>query len=231
MTSAVAATAASLFPLRRRVTPGWLPGALSGQAGTDHVALTFDDGPDPLSTPRFLDLLAAHDVRATFFLLGHHAARELALVRRITEEGHELGVHGWTHRAVTQIPRQQLATELAVTRDLLERASGTAVGWYRPPYGITTRTSLEVAAAVGLVPVLWTAWGRDWERRATPARVTRTLGRTLAPGGTILLHDTDRTSAPGSWRVTLAATEQLLARGDLRLGPLSEHGLPSAVTA
>ncbi|HET7429886.1 MAG TPA: polysaccharide deacetylase family protein [Nocardioides sp.] len=231
MTSRAAAAAASLFPLRRQLTPAWLSEVLSGQAATDHVALTFDDGPDPVSTPRFLDLLATHGVRATFFLLGHHAAREPALVRRITEEGHELGVHGWTHRAVARIPRHRLATELAVTRDLLQGTSGAAVRWYRPPYGITTRASLEVAADLGLVPVLWTAWGRDWERRATPARVTRTLRRTLAPGGTILLHDTDRTSAPRSWQVTLAATEQLLARGDLRLGPLSEHGLLSPATA
>src|SRR4051794_5128407 len=82
----------------------WLPGVrlllfpgLSGHGRRDHIALTFDDGPDPASTPRFLDVLDALGVRATFFVLGESVMRHPALVRETTRRGHELGVHGWTH--------------------------------------------------------------------------------------------------------------------------------------
>lgn len=231
MTGTVAACAASVFPLRRRLTPRHLPAPLSGLSARHHVALTFDDGPDRRSTPLFLDLLARHHVRATFFLLGHHAALEPGLVRRMVAEGHEVGVHGWSHRAVVRIPRQRLSAELRTASDLLADLSGAPVRWYRPPYGITTPACVAVSHDLGMSPVLWTAWGRDWERRATPERVLRTLGRTLAPGGTVLLHDTDRTSAPGSWRTTLAATERLLQESDVPLGPLGEHGLRTPVVA
>jgi peptidoglycan/xylan/chitin deacetylase (PgdA/CDA1 family) len=231
VTGILAASAASVFPLRRRLTPRCLPAALSGLSDRHHVALTFDDGPDPHSTPHFLDLLARHDVRATFFLLGRYAALEPGLVRRIAAEGHELGVHGWDHRAVARLPRARLRSDLRITRDLLSNLAGEPVRWYRPPYGISTRTALAAATDAHLTPVLWSAWGRDWERGATPDRVRRTLHRTLAPGGTVLLHDTDRTSAPGSWRTTLVATEHLLEECEAPLGPLAEHGLLTAVPA
>lgn len=215
----VRAAAASIHPLRLALTPRLLPAALSGQRTDDRVALTFDDGPDPATTPHFLDLLAAHGVRATFFLLGEHAHRHPDLVRRIAEH-HEVAVHGWTHRCVAFIGAGRLRSQLASTKRILEDLTGQEVHWYRPPYGVITPAAERAGRAVGLEPVLWSAWGRDWERRATPESVLRTLDRTLAPGGTILLHDTDRTAAPGSWRTTLAATERLLTASADRLTPL-----------
>jgi peptidoglycan/xylan/chitin deacetylase (PgdA/CDA1 family) len=187
------------------------------------VALTFDDGPDPLSTPHFLDLLGRHGVRATFFVLGRHALGKKSLLRRMVAEGHELAVHGWTHRCVAVAGTTTLRAQVLLARDVVEELAGTRVRWYRPPYGVLTPRAGRVAASLGLEPVLWSAWGRDWERRATPERVLRTLRRDLAPGGTVLLHDTDRTASPGSWRVTLAATELLLGAAPAPLGPLGEH--------
>ena len=91
-------------------------------------------------------------------------------------------------------------------------------------------TAGDVAAGrrLGLTPVLWTTWGRDWEARATPERVLRTLTPQLRGGGTILLHDSDCTSAPGSWRNTLGALDgliDLIEDAGHTLGPLREHGL------
>jgi hypothetical protein len=86
--------------------------------------------------------------------------------------------------------------------------------------------SNRVAVASGLRPVLWTAWGRDWSSYARPASIVRTVRRTLRPGGTVLLHDTDAYSAPGSWERTLAATDLLLddwAARAIPVGPLAEH--------
>jgi peptidoglycan/xylan/chitin deacetylase (PgdA/CDA1 family) len=221
---AVAApSVASIGPARRRLAP-----RLSGIAPTRHVALTYDDGPDPASTPLFLDLLARHGRHATFFLLGEHVVRHPELVAEMADRGHELAVHGWDHTCVLAVPPGRLMAELEETVEILERLGGRRPRWYRPPYGVLSTPALVAARTAGLRAVLWSAWGRDWEARATPSRIVRTVGRTLAPGGTVLLHDTDRTSAPGSWRHTLAASEVLLEgwdRAGLPVGPLGEHAL------
>ena len=211
----------SLAPARRAVLP-----LLSGRSARPHVALTYDDGPDPASTPRFLDLLAGHGVRATFFLLGEHVVRHRELTLEMAAAGHELAVHGWDHQCLAWKAPGRLTDELRRSRHALEDLTGRPVHWYRPPYGVMTGRGLRAAHRAGLRTVLWSAWGRDWTRGATPDSVTRTVSAALEPGGTVLLHDTDRTSAPGSWRTTLAASERLLsgwaARG-LEVGPLREH--------
>ena len=230
----------SIGPVRRLVAP-----TLAGRTRPGRVALTFDDGPDPRSTPRFLDLLDRFEVRATFFLLGEHLQANADLVGDLADRGHELAVHGWTHTCTAVVGPARLADELRRTSEALSDLSGRPVRWYRPPYGVLTLHTLGAARAAGLDVRLWTAWGRDWDRRATPGSVHRRVTRGLGyDGGTVLLHDTDRTSAPGSWRTTLAATERLL--GDWRdrgvsvgplgglsplTGPLGPTGGPDPVAA
>ena len=200
-----------------------VPAELSGLSPGRHVALTFDDGPDPVSTPSFLRLLDGLDVRATFFVLGRHLG-DRGLLREMADRGHEIGVHGWDHRPVHR--PNSLHDGIARTRDLVADATGAPVARYRPPYGLLTPASWWAANRAGLRTVLWSAWGRDWERRATPASVTGLVQAQLQPGGTVLLHDSDRTSAPGSWRITLVATERLVTlwRSDgLEVGALASH--------
>jgi peptidoglycan-N-acetylglucosamine deacetylase len=201
-----------------------MSGRLSGVSDRAHVALTYDDGPDTASTPAFLELLDRYGVRATFFVLGRHLG-DRALLREMSAAGHEIGVHGWDHRPVALHGPTAARDGLVRTRDLVEDATDAAVRWYRPPYGVTVG-SRWAAHQAGLRTVRWSAWGRDWERRATAESVTRLVSRQLRPGGCVLLHDSDRTSAPGSWRATLGATERLvpqwLASG-LAVGPLAEH--------
>lgn len=217
----------SLGPVRAALTPALLPARLSGWSSHDHVALTYDDGPDPRSTPAFLDLLDRLGVRATFFVLGRHLG-DRGLLREMVGAGHEIGVHGWDHRPVVLHSPVALRDGVVRTRDLVEDVSEEPVRWYRPPYGLLAPTAWWAARQAGLDTVLWSAWGRDWEARATPTSVARLVSAQLRPGGTVLLHDSDRTSAPGSWRTTLAATERLvpawLATGTA-VGPLREHGL------
>jgi peptidoglycan/xylan/chitin deacetylase (PgdA/CDA1 family) len=134
-------------------------------------------------------------------------------------------VHGWDHRATPLVPAGRLAEQLRRARDTVEEVAERPVRWYRPPYGALSPGTFRAAGAAGLQTVLWSAWGRDWEARATSLRVHRTLHRTLAPGGTVLLHDTDRTSAPESWRVTLTALPLLVQTTPAPLGPLRDHGL------
>jgi peptidoglycan/xylan/chitin deacetylase (PgdA/CDA1 family) len=216
---------ASVGIARRHLTPRlWSP-RLSGISSSGHVALTYDDGPDASSTPCFLSLLAEYDTRATFFVLGRHLG-DGSLLRDISGQGHEIGIHGWDHTATVVRRRGRLADDLRRARSQVEELAGCEVHWYRPPYGLLTRGTLSAADAAGLEVVLWSAWGRDWTRRATPHSITRVVTGQVRPGGTVLLHDSDRTSAPDSWRSTLGATRLLLdiwRAQRLRVGPLSEH--------
>lgn len=211
----------SLAPLRRRTMP-----LLSGTSPLHHVAWTYDDGPDPVSTPRFLELLGRHGVSATFFLLGKHVRANAGLVREMSAAGHELAVHGWDHGCLALKRPGVLAGELRRTRDTIEDLTGDPVAWYRPPYGVLTAEGLLAARRTGLRTVLWSTWGRDWSRSATPESIAHKVTRVLRPGGTVLLHDTDRTSAPGSWRRTLVASHMLLedlARQGVAVGALRDH--------
>lgn len=211
----------SVAPLRRRTLP-----RLSGISTLPHIALTYDDGPDPASTPRFLDLLAEHAVAATFFLLGSHVAPNRRLVRDMSEAGHELAVHGWDHTCLAFKRPGVVTTELRLSRDVIEDLTGQRVSWFRPPYGVMTSEGLVAARRTGLRTVLWSAWGRDWSRRATPGSILTKVSRRLDAGGTVLLHDTDRTSAPGSWKRTLVASRRLLetlSEVGVEVGPLRDH--------
>ncbi|MGH3312797.1 MAG: polysaccharide deacetylase family protein [Streptomyces sp.] len=214
----------------------WLPGvravlspALDGQGDPGHVALTFDDGPDPLSTPHFLRELDRLAVRATFFVLGSPLERHPEVGRRILAEGHELAVHGWRHERFWRPRPRSDVRDLRLAVDAVRRVSeGRRPLWYRPPYGVLTATRWAAARRLGLQPVLWTAWGRDWTARADADSVLAELTKRLRGGATVLLHDTDRAAAPGAWHAALAALPRLVAwcRAEgLTVGPLAEHGV------
>ncbi len=201
---------------------------LAGLGRPDHVALTFDDGPDPRSTPYFLDALDRLGVRATFFVLGEHAARFPELTGDIARRGHELAVHGWTHsRPWLPAPARDLA-EIARAARAVRDITGRRPLWYRPPYGILTGGRWAAGRRLGLRPVLWTAWGRDWTADATPATVRATVSVDLRGGGTILLHDSDRASAPGCWRAALGALPALVVGcrdAGWEVGTLADHAV------
>lgn len=230
-------TLAVLAALHYGPAATWLPGlrrscfpGLAGLGKRDRVALTFDDGPDPESTPEFLRVLDELGVRATFFVLGEKALRHQGLTREISERGHELAVHGWSHDWPWAPSPRRDVRDLRLAASVIGRASGTIPRWYRPPYGILTGGRLAAAVACGLRPVLWSAWGRDWTSSATPDSVRATVSRDLRGGGTILLHDSspgDSSPSPGDrWRVTLAALPELLAvcrAAGWTAGPLTEH--------
>lgn len=207
----------------------WLP-ALAGVGRRDHVALTFDDGPDPRSTPAFLAALDELSVRATFFVMGEQVLRHRRLSHAIVRRGHELAVHGWTHNRPWWPAPAREARQLARAAHAVAEVSGAPPTWYRPPYGILTGDRLLAARRTGLRPVLWTAWGRDWNARATAESVATTVLADLRGGGTVVLHDTDRQAARDCWRAALAALPGLVGAcraAGLTIGPLGEHGVGS----
>ncbi|GAA3776076.1 polysaccharide deacetylase family protein [Micromonospora maritima] len=209
--------------LRRRLLPG-----LHGLGAPERVALTFDDGPDPESTPHFLDLLAAHRLRATFFVLGVMLRRRPDLGRRLVDAGHEVAVHGWTHDNLLLRGPAGTVHDLTRAYDLVAEVTGRPPEFLRPPYGVLTGATLLAARRLRLRPVLWSCWGRDWTATATADTVARTVRAGLGGGGTVLLHDSSCAAAPGAWRAGLAALPAVLAechRRGWRVGPLGTHGL------
>src|SRR6185312_14975936 len=127
----------AIGPLRQRFFP-----RLAGQGRADHVALTFDDGPDPAWTPAFLEVLAEWRVRATFFMLGSMAAREPGLAAEVAAAGHEVAVHGWAHKYTVLRSPWAVADDLARARDAVAAATGAEPRFYRPPYGVLSAGAL-----------------------------------------------------------------------------------------
>jgi peptidoglycan-N-acetylglucosamine deacetylase len=202
---------------------------LAGRGDPDHVALTFDDGPDPASTPEFLRVLADQGVRATFFMLGSMVARAPGLAAEIAAAGHEVGVHGFEHRYLPARGPAATRSDLMRATELIAEVTGTRPWLFRPPYGVLSGPSLVTASSLGLTPLLWGAWGREWAAGATGESVLQTVLRGLDGGVTVLLHDSGCTAPPGSWQAALAALPALLdecAQRGLRVGTVAEHGWP-----
>lgn len=221
--AARAAAAVIAVAAAAQLSPGLLgiPGAPSllrgftGPGRPGWVGLTFDDGPDPDGTPAVLNQLARAGVRATFFVVGEQLQRHPDLGRWTVDAGHELAVHGWNHRPLPGRRPGRIRGELAATCELITAVAGAAPRWYRPPYGVATGEALWAARRLGLRPVWWHRWGRDWRAHATPAGIARAvIGPPQRPrlhgGNVILLHDSDTYGTPGSWRATAAALPEIL---------------------
>jgi peptidoglycan/xylan/chitin deacetylase (PgdA/CDA1 family) len=228
--AAAAALAAHLCPTVgvlgpvRRVWP-----RLSGEGRPDHVALTFDDGPDPDSTPAVADSLGELGVRATFFVLGEEMLRLPSVGRRLIHEGHELAVHGWDHRCLAWRTPRATRLDLLRCRELLTSCTGRTPRWFRPAYGVLTLAALRAARELELTPLWWSRWGRDWTAGATAESIVGRLGAGRLGGSVLLLHDAPAgRAAPGAWRETLRALPMLVDRchaDGLTVGPLEDHGL------
>ncbi len=186
------------------------------------IALTFDDGPHPQGTPAALEELDRAGVRATFYLVGEQVERRPALAAEIAAAGHEVGLHCYRHTLLLRRSPRAVRDDLARAAALIEDATGQALRSYRPPYGVFSLPALR-SGRTSYSPLLWSRWGRDWERRATSRSIAALATRSLGGGDVVLLHDADFYGAEGSWRKTVAALpavlEAALATGEPLVTP------------
>jgi peptidoglycan-N-acetylglucosamine deacetylase len=158
------------------------------------LALTFDDGPNPAWTPRLLDILAGHDVHATFFVVGRFAQAEPGLVRRIAAAGHLIGNHSWSHPNLALTSATKVRDELLRTKDTLQQITGQSVRYFRPPFGARRPAVFRIARLLGMAPVLWNAMTSDWSEPSADA-IAQCLMRRIdrlgerGQAANIVLHD------------------------------------------
>jgi peptidoglycan/xylan/chitin deacetylase (PgdA/CDA1 family) len=188
-------------------------------AGHDprEIALTFDDGPNSAATLELLDVLARHNVRATFFAMGDFAKKQPGLVRQAAMEGHLIGNHTMSHPTMSIQPEARIREEIAGCNAVLEDITGKPVRYFRPPFGARRPAVLRVARELGLVPVTWNVTAYDWDPIG-PARVLANIeagikrNRSAGRGSNVLLHDGGH-RAMGTKRMdTVIAVDQLIGR-------------------
>jgi peptidoglycan/xylan/chitin deacetylase (PgdA/CDA1 family) len=181
------------------------------------LALTFDDGPNPVWTPRLLDLLASHNLKAGFFLLGSYAQREPALVRRIAAEGHQIGNHSWSHINLALAKASRVQEELLRCKEALQEITGEQVRYFRPPFGARRPCVLRTARELGMTPVLWNAMTSDWSNPSPESiakRLAKKIDRLERRGwaANIVLHDGSNLDAVANRQPSVAAAELIIAR-------------------
>ncbi|MEU8513464.1 bifunctional polysaccharide deacetylase/glycosyltransferase family 2 protein [Kitasatospora sp. NPDC048722] len=188
------------------------PQPRSAAPGPGTVALTFDDGPDPRWTPQILDVLRKEGVHATFFVVGTQAAANPDLVRRIVAEGHQIGVHTFTHTDLGPAPAWRRSLELRETQLALAGSAGVTSSLLRPPYSSGADAlddrewdAVQQAGHAGYLTVLTTQDSEDWKRPGIPQILKALDDRPGGPGQIMLMHD-----AGGDRSQTVAALETLL---------------------
>ena len=155
----------------------------------NYIAMTFDDGPHPVNTPRLLNILAARNIKATFYVIGNSVNQNPGVLRRTVAEGHEIGNHSQTHPLLSKLGDSQLRQEMQRCEDAIGRASGVRPRTMRPPYGGLLQRQRElVLNEFGYPTILWSVDPLDWKRPGASVIANRIISGTSA-GGIVLAHD------------------------------------------
>ncbi len=174
-----------------------------------YIAMTFDDGPSATLTPKLLDLLAAHHIKATFFVIGENVAEHPEIVERAAREGHEIANHSWSHPNFGKMSDEGVRRQLTRTDDAIKNATGVRPTLLRPPYGsITARQKRWIHNEFGYQIILWDVDPYDWKRPG-PSVVCNRILKETRPGSIVLSHDIH----PGTIEAMPSTFDQLQAKG------------------
>ena len=188
---------------------------LVAPADPHQLALTFDDGPNPAATPKLLEILARHQVRATFFLIGRYALREPGLVHEIVAAGHTIGSHTMHHKWLPRHSSRVIREEIISCKRVLEDSLGTRVTLFRAPHGARSPAVFRVAKEEQLTVCQWNLMVGDWKLKASSDLYRRLLRGIVANqramrGTCIVLHDGSQHTAAADRSATIAAVDLLL---------------------
>jgi peptidoglycan/xylan/chitin deacetylase (PgdA/CDA1 family) len=179
--------------------------------GTKQLALTYDDGPNDPHTLRLLGVLAKHEVKATFFLIGRYVQQRPDLAREIVQAGHVVGNHTFTHPLLIFKSAAEIRQELSDCNAALADALGQQTSLFRPPFGGRRPAVLRIARELGLEPVMWNVTGFDWT--APPSAVIeQKVAKQIRGGDVILLHDGGHQQMGADRSQTVQATDHLIAK-------------------
>lgn len=211
------ASAAPVIALPKDINQRDASTVMAIRTPTPVVAMTFDDGPHPTLTPRLLDMLKARRLKATFYVIGNRVVQWPDIVKRIADEGHEIGNHTWSHPNLAKLSDASVMAQIDRTTDAVYRVTGRPPVTFRPPYGaFTRRQRLMLYDTRNLPTILWSVDPQDWRRPGASVVASRILSG-ARPGSIILSHDIQRG--------TIAAMPQtfdgLVARG-LKFGTMSQ---------
>ncbi|HKV80850.1 MAG TPA: polysaccharide deacetylase family protein [Candidatus Sulfotelmatobacter sp.] len=210
----VAASAAALSAGYQSMAPTgqWYGRTFTSLArGTRQLALTYDDGPNDPHTMRLVEVLARHDVKATFFLIGRYVQQRPDIVREIVKAGHIIGNHTFTHPLLTFKIATEVRKELTDCRAAIQDAVGEHSNLFRPPFGGRRPAVLRIARELGLEPIMWNVTGYDWS--APPAVVIeKKVSSQIRGGDVILLHDGGHKQIGADRSQTVLATDHLVTR-------------------
>lgn len=174
-----------------------------------HIALTFDDGPNPVATPRILETLRSENVPATFFLLGRHVERWPEIAHRVAEDGHALGNHGYHHRKLHFRGPGYVRVDIALGTDAIADAAGTQPTLFRAPHGFRSPWVTSIARELGQRTVGWTLGVWDSDRPGADVIARRAVDG-CGPGTILLLHDGDGYDAGGDRTQTAKALPRII---------------------
>jgi peptidoglycan-N-acetylglucosamine deacetylase len=216
ITSIVGAGAAASYLGYATMAPGAQLYGRTLTHGSDpgQIAFTYDDGPNDPHTLHLLDVLARHDAKATFFLIGRYIKQRPDIARAIQAAGHAIGNHTDTHPNLILVSESKLKQELSNCRTALEDAISAPVTLFRPPFGGRRPNVLRTVRAMGMEPVLWSVTSFDWKARSAQYivnKVSKQLDRTTQ-GEIVLLHDGGHLGFGAERGFTAEATQALLSK-------------------
>lgn len=153
------------------------------------IAITFDDGPDPIQTPKVLKVLRERHIPACFFCIGNKIKGNEELLRQIIKEGHSIGNHSFSHSGYFPLYRlKRMHHDLITCQQELEKVTGQPVQWFRPPFGVTNPTIAKAVRKLGVTPIGWNIRTLDTQQ-PSPEKIIKRIKKRLVPGSILLLHD------------------------------------------
>ncbi|MBX7245242.1 MAG: polysaccharide deacetylase family protein, partial [Candidatus Sumerlaeaceae bacterium] len=179
------------------------------RTGHNRVALTFDDGPHPAYTPRFIELLKSKNAKATFFLIGDNVKKNPEIAKSLVDNGFEVGNHSWTHPILSKLTPAKAQDELSRTSDAIKEATGVLPTLMRPPYGSANKMVQDLCDSMKMKIICWNIDTNDWKKGSVAEAMTKLIMKNTHDGTIILMHDRQEST----YKTTEAVIDQLRAAG------------------